>query len=229
MADEKKYGKGLGEKKEAMKENSELSENEEKVESGEAAKAKEAKKDKELNEHMKAEESISKEAKSNESKEGNDEDISEEISVEDLKKQADDRYARLMAEFQNFKKRSAKEKQDIHSYANEKIIRDLLEVLDNFERAISLMENGNPDVKSDENNAMQEGISLILSQLLEVLTKAGLEEIEALGQEFDPKFHHAVLNEPSDEFKSGEVSKVLQKGYKLNDRVIRPAMVVVSE
>lgn len=229
MADEKKYGKGLGEKKEAMKENSELSGNEEKVESKEAVDAKEAKKDKELKEDMKAEESISKEAKSNESKEGNDQDISEEISVEDLKKQADDRYARLMAEFQNFKKRSAKEKQDIHSYANEKIIRDLLEVLDNFERAISLMENGNPDVKSDENNAMQEGISLILSQLLEVLTKAGLEEIEALGQEFDPKFHHAVLNEPSDEFKSGEVSKVLQKGYKLNDRVIRPAMVVVSE
>lgn len=229
MADEKKYGKGLGEKKEAMKENSELSGNEEKVESKEAVDAKEVKKDKELKEDMKAEESISKEAKSNENKEVADEDISEEISVEDLKKQADDRYARLMAEFQNFKKRSAKEKQDIHSYANEKIIRDLLEVLDNFERAISLMENGNPDVKSDEKNAMQEGISLILSQLLEVLTKAGLEEIEALGQEFDPKFHHAVLNEPSDEFKSGEVSKVLQKGYKLNDRVIRPAMVVVSE
>lgn len=223
MADEKKYGKGLGEKNEAMKENSELAENEEIAESAESLDAKETK------ECAKAEGSKSKEAKSNESKEGNDEDISEEISVEDLKKQADDRYARLMAEFQNFKKRSAKEKQDIHSYANEKIIRDLLEVLDNFERAISLMENGNPDVKSDENNAMQEGISLILSQLLEVLTKAGLEEIEALGQEFDPKFHHAVLNEPSDEFKSGEVSKVLQKGYKLNDRVIRPAMVVVSE
>lgn len=229
MADEKKYGKGLGEKKEAMKENSELSVNEEKVESKEAVDAKEAKKDKELKEDMKAEESISKEAKSNESKEGNDEDISEEISVEDFKKQADDRYARLMAEFQNFKKRSAKEKQDIHSYANEKIIRDLLEVLDNFERAISLMDNGNDDIKSDENDAMQEGISLIFNQLLEVLTKAGLEEIEALGQEFDPKFHHAVLNEASDEFKSGEVSKVLQKGYKLNDRVIRPAMVVVSE
>lgn len=223
MADEKKYGKGLGEKNEAMKENSELAENEEIAESAESLDAKETK------ECAKAEGSKSKEAKSNESKEGNDEDISEEISVEDFKKQADDRYARLMAEFQNFKKRSAKEKQDIHSYANEKIIRDLLEVLDNFERAISLMENGNPDVKSDENNAMQEGISLILSQLLEVLTKAGLEEIEALGQEFNPKFHHAVLNEPSDEFKSGEVSKVLQKGYKLNDRVIRPAMVVVSE
>ena len=223
MADEKKYGKGLGEKNEAMKENSELVENEKIAESAESLDAKETK------ECAKAEGSKSKEAKSNESKEGNDEDISEEISVEDFKKQADDRYARLMAEFQNFKKRSAKEKQDIHSYANEKIIRDLLEVLDNFERAISLMENGNPDVKSDENNAMQEGISLILSQLLEVLTKAGLEEIEALGQEFNPKFHHAVLNEPSDEFKSGEVSKVLQKGYKLNDRVIRPAMVVVSE
>lgn len=229
MADEKKCGKGLGEKNEAMKENSEFAENEEKAESKEAAKAKEAKKDKELNEEMKAEEGISEEAKSNDNKEVADEDISEEISVEDLKKQADDRYARLMAEFQNFKKRSAKEKQDIHSYANEKIIKDLLDVLDNFERAISLMNNGNDDVKSDENNAMQEGISLIFNQLLEVLTKAGLEEIEALGQEFDPKFHHAVLNEPSDEFKSGEVSKVLQKGYKLNDRVIRPAMVVVSE
>lgn len=229
MADEKKCGKGLGEKNEAMKKKSEFADNEEKAESKEAVDAKEAKKDKELKEDMKAEESLSKEAKSNENKEVADEDISEEISVEDLKKQADDRYARLMAEFQNFKKRSAKEKQDIHSYANEKIIKDLLDVLDNFERAISLMGNGNDDIKSDENNAMQEGISLIYSQLLEVLKKAGLEEIEALGQEFDPKFHHAVLNEPSDEFKSGEVSKVLQKGYKLNDRVIRPAMVVVSE
>lgn len=229
MADEKKCGKGLGEKNEAMKENSEFAENEEKAESKEAVDAKEAKKDKELNEEMKAEEGISEEAKSNDNKDVADEDISEEISVEDLKKQADDRYARLMAEFQNFKKRSAKEKQDIHSYANEKIIKDLLDVLDNFERAISLMNNGNDDIKSDENDAMQEGISLIFNQLLEVLTKAGLEEIEALGQEFDPKFHHAVLNEPSDEFKSGEVSKVLQKGYKLNDRVIRPAMVVVSE
>lgn len=229
MADEKKCGKGLGEKNEAMKENSEFAENEEKAESKEAVDAKEAKKDKELNEEMKAEEGISEEAKSNDNKDVADEDISEEISVEELKKQADDRYARLMAEFQNFKKRSAKEKQDIHSYANEKIIKDLLDVLDNFERAISLMNNGNDDIKSDENDAMQEGISLIYSQLLEVLTKAGLEEIEALGQEFDPKFHHAVLNEASDEFKSGEVSKVLQKGYKLNDRVIRPAMVVVSE
>lgn len=229
MADEKKCGKGLGEKNEAMKENSEFAENEEKAESKEAVDAKEAKKDKELNEEMKAEESISEESKSNDNKDVADEDISEEISVEDLKKQADDRYARLMAEFQNFKKRSAKEKQDIHSYANEKIIKDLLDVLDNFERAISLMNNGNDDIKSDENDAMQEGISLIFNQLLEVLTKAGLEEIEALGQEFDPKFHHAVLNEASDEFKSGEVSKVLQKGYKLNDRVIRPAMVVVSE
>lgn len=229
MADEKKCGKGLGEKNEAMKENSEFAENEEKAESKEAVDAKEAKKDKELNEEMKAEEGISEESKSNDNKDVADEDISEEISVEDLKKQADDRYARLMAEFQNFKKRSAKEKQDIHSYANEKIIKDLLDVLDNFERAISLMNNGNDDIKSDENDAMQEGISLIFNQLLEVLTKAGLEEIEALGQEFDPKFHHAVLNEASDEFKSGEVSKVLQKGYKLNDRVIRPAMVVVSE
>lgn len=223
MADEKKCEKGLGEKNEAMKENSEISENEEIAKSEEDKKAKKAK------ESAKAEGSKSKEDKSNENKEGIGEDISEEISTEDLKKQADDRYARLMAEFQNFKKRSAREKQDIHSYANEKIIKDLLDVLDNFERAISLMKNGNPDVKSDENDAMQEGISLIYSQLLEVLTKAGLEEIEALGQEFDPKFHHAVLNEPSDEFKSGEVSKVLQKGYKLNDRVIRPAMVVVSE
>lgn len=229
MADEKKCGKELGEKNEAMKENSEFAENEEKAESKEAVDAKEAKKDKELNEEMKAEEGISEEAKSNDNKDVADEDISEEISVEDLKKQADDRYARLMAEFQNFKKRSAKEKQDIHSYANEKIIKDLLDVLDNFERAISLMNNGNDDIKSDENDAMQEGISLIFNQLLEVLTKAGLEEIEALGQEFDPKFHHAVLNEASDEFKSGEVSKVLQKGYKLNNRVIRPAMVVVSE
>ena len=150
----------------------------------------------------------------------------EEEAIENVKKEAEDRYARLRAEFQNYKKRSAKEKEDIHAYANEKLIKDLLDVLDNFERAIEVMEK---DISDNENDAIMEGVGLIFTQFYDVLKKAGLNEIKALGEKFDPQFHHAVINEPSEEFKSGEVSKVLQKGYKLNDRVIRPAMVAVSE
>lgn len=150
----------------------------------------------------------------------------EEETIENVKKEAEDRYARLMAEFQNYKKRSLREKDDVLAYANEKLIKDLLDVLDNFERALTVMEE---DKANKESDAVMEGVKLIFSQFYEVLTKAGLKEIDALGENFDPQVHHAVINEHSEEYKSGEVSKVLQKGYKLNDRVIRPAMVAVSE
>lgn len=154
---------------------------------------------------------------------------SDEESLEEVKKAADERYARLMAEFQNYKKRTAKEKQDIHAYANEKLVKELLEVVDNFERALTLMDKGDDNAKSEDDDAMLEGVQLIFTQLKDVLTKAGLKEIEALGSDFNPEFHHAVINEQTEEYESGKVSKVLQKGYTLNDRVVRPAMVAVAE
>lgn len=153
-----------------------------------------------------------------------------EENIEEVKKAADERYARLMAEFQNYKKRTAKEKQDIHAYANEKLVKELLEIVDNFERALTLMEKDDDKTSSpEEGGAMLEGVQLIFTQLKDVLGKAGLKEIEALGSDFNPEFHHAVINEQTEEYDSGKVSRVLQKGYTLNERVIRPAMVAVAE
>lgn len=128
------------------------------------------------------------------------------------------RYLRLMAEFQNYKKRVAREKQDLYNYAGEKIVTELLAVLDNFERALE-QESGDEGFK--------EGMELIFKQLGDVLEKSGLSEIEALGADFDPNLHNAVMTEAAGEYESGKVSGVLQKGYTLNGKVIRPSMVKV--
>lgn len=130
------------------------------------------------------------------------------------------RYLRLMADFQNFKRRTEKEKSDIYAFANEKIISELLNVIDNFERALDA---GNAE------DSFYKGMEMILKQLLGVLEKAGASEIAALGEEFDPNFHNAVMTEDSDEYESGKVTEVLQKGYVLNNKVIRPSMVKVAK
>ena len=147
---------------------------------------------------------------------GEDKAAEEEKKAEE---QESERYMRLMAEFQNFKRRAAREKSDIHAYANEKIIGELLPVLDNFERAL--------ETKSDDVEGYAKGMELIFTQLRTALEHAGLEEIPALGEEFDPNVHNAVMTEGSDEHEDNHISKVLQKGYKLNDKVIRPSMVAV--
>lgn len=140
-------------------------------------------------------------------------------AAEEEKAEADDaRYLRLLAEFQNYKKRTEKEKTDLYSYANEKIMTELLEVLDNFERAL----------EQDAGDGFKEGMELIFTQLTNVLTKAGLAEITALGEDFDPNVHNAVMAEETEEYESGKVSGVMQKGYTLNGKVIRPSMVKVA-
>jgi len=131
------------------------------------------------------------------------------------------KYLRLMADFQNYKRRSEKERAEIHAFANEKIVLELLGVVDNFERALQ------QDAGNDQQ--FRDGMAMIFDQLKTVLSKTGVEEIEALGQEFDPKFHHAIMMETHDETKSGHVSMVLQKGYTLKGKVIRPSIVKVAE
>ena len=133
-----------------------------------------------------------------------------------------ERYLRLLAEFQNFKKRAVKEKSDIHAYANEKIMGELLPVLDNFERAFET------DVAADP-EAYVQGMQMIFQQMKDALEKSGLKEIGALGEDFDPNKHSAVMMETSGEYEAGKICKVFQKGYTLNDKVVRPAMVVVSQ
>ncbi len=156
----------------------------------------------------------------------------EEASMEDEAKKAEEeakkaeeaeseRYMRLMAEFQNFKRRVAREKSDIHAYANEKIVGDLLPVLDNFERAL--------DTEGGDLEAYAKGMQLIFEQLKKALENAGLEEIKAMDETFDPNVHNAVMTESLEDKEDGTVTNVLQKGYKLKDKVIRPSMVAVNK
>ena len=126
---------------------------------------------------------------------------------------------RLMADFQNYRKRVEKEKSDIYAYANEKIVSQLLDVIDNFERAL--------DVETADEGFV-EGMKLIFKQFMDVLEKSGLEEINALGEDFDPNFHNAIMMEDNPDFESGKVTFVMQKGYILNKKVIRPSMVKVN-
>lgn len=149
----------------------------------------------------------------------------EEKSEEKTDEKADDgneKYVRLMAEFQNYKKRVAKEKNDIREYATEKLVMELLPVLDNFERALAASAEDDPA-------GYAKGMELIFTQMVTELQKSGLAEVEAEGQDFDPTKHNAVMTEENEELESGKVSKVLQKGYALNDKVIRPSMVAVTK
>ena len=128
---------------------------------------------------------------------------------------------RLRADFDNFRRRSEKEKSDIYAFANEKIFVQLLDVIDNFERAMETAAEG---------DKFAEGMGLILKQLTGILEKNHVKEIEAEGKPFDPNFHNAALTEPAPEgMESGTVLRVLQKGYMLNDKVIRPSMVSVTQ
>lgn len=131
------------------------------------------------------------------------------------------KYLRLMADFQNYKKRVEKEKSDIYAFANEKIVLELLDVIDNFERALNH--------QGEEESIIFEGMNKIYKQLKGVLEKSGLEEIEAMGMDFDPNLHNAVMTEASTEYEHGKVTDVLQKGYVLNKKVIRHTMVKVAE
>jgi len=133
-----------------------------------------------------------------------------------------DHLLRLQAEFDNYRKRTLKEKTEIIKYASERIIGELLPVLDNFERAASSAQL-NPDF-----NAFSQGVDLIFRQLQTALGKEGLKAIESVGQPFDPNLHDAVLRVESDEHPENTVIEELQKGYYLKEKILRPSMVKVS-
>jgi len=145
---------------------------------------------------------------------------------EDVKKYFD-LYLRSQAEIENLKKRFQREREEFIKFANESLIKDLLNVLDNLERAIA---HSQEEVQSpDSLKALKEGVELTLKGMKDVLKKAGLEEIESLGKKFDPNYHHAVDEKADTSVEPGTVVEELQKGYMLNGRLIRPAMVVVSK
>ena len=138
----------------------------------------------------------------------------------------DTKYLRLAADFQNYKRRMEKERFERYSDGKKDFAADLLPILDNFDRALVHDEEA---AESEKDKAFVEGMAMILKQFNDALAKNGVTEIEALGADFDPNVHHAVVMEPSDKYESQKVSEVLMKGYKLGDKVIRPSMVKVAE
>lgn len=151
----------------------------------------------------------------------------EETKSEDneLQKKYDElnsQYIRLAADFDNYRKRQAQERESLLKYGAENTLKKIIEVLDNFERGAK----ANETVEDCEK--VKESFNLVHKQLLEVLSKAGLEIIEAEGKEFDPNFHEAVMQTPTSEYPEHTIINELQKGYKLEDRVLRPSLVNVA-
>lgn len=134
-----------------------------------------------------------------------------------------DKYLRLQAEFDNYRKRTLKEKMSLVESGGENVIKALLPVVDDVDRALAAME------KSDDVEALRGGVRLISQKFNEVMRQQGVNEIEAVGKEFDVDVHEAVARFPIDGKNSGEIIDVVQKGYKLGDKVIRYAKVVVAE
>jgi molecular chaperone GrpE len=134
-----------------------------------------------------------------------------------------DRFLRLAAELENIKKRQEREVADLRQFANENLLKEFLPVLDNMERAIEHgRQAGAPD-------ALMEGLDLVSQDFLKVLGRFGVTPINSVGQKFDPAFHHAMLEEEAAEVEDQTVLKELQKGYLLQNRLLRPAMVVISK
>ena len=147
-------------------------------------------------------------------------EVTNESSDDDKYQDLMDKFMRLQADFANYKRRTEAQKTEYVELGVKKIVNDLLPVLDNFERALDSI---------GEKDSTYDGILMIKDQLTDVLKKEGIVEMKALGEEFDPTYHHAVLTEDSDEYDSGYVIEVLQKGYLINDKTLRPAMVKVSQ
>ncbi len=147
-------------------------------------------------------------------------------SAEEILKQqladANDRNLRLMAEFENFRRRNAKEQLELIETANGKLLEKLSEVQDNFERAFAA-EN-----KAKDLEAFEKGMQMIYNQFAKVLTDAGLEQIDPTGKEFDPNLHEALMQQPSETIPEGHVVTVFQKGYKLKNKILKTAKVIVS-
>ncbi len=156
-----------------------------------------------------------------------DEDQDPASQLQAARQQAQENYDRLLrasAEFDNYKKRTAREMQDVIKYANEKIFKELLTVVDNLERAI---EAAGADRKDED--PLVKGIHLTLGEVLRILERHKVKPVKALGEPFDPAYHQAMMQEEVADQPPNTVVREMQKGYVIHDRLLRPAMVVVSK
>lgn len=160
----------------------------------------------------------SAEKENTETAQENNSDLSLQKKYDELNQQ----YIRLAADFDNYRKRQAQEREGLINYGTENALTKLIEVLDNFERAQKSLE-GVEDIAK-----IKESFDVLQKQTYEILTKLGLEEIKAVGEEFDPNFHEAVMQTPTSEHPEHTVIADLRKGYKMGDKVLRPTMVNVA-
>ena len=150
--------------------------------------------------------------------------------IEDLKTRAAkadenwDRLLRTTADFDNFKKRAAREKQDAIKFANESLLQKFIPILDNFDMAFAAVQN-----EQGGQSSLRTGINMVLQQFKSALLEAGLEEVDAVGKPFDPNLHEAVSEQETSEVPEGHVAQQLRKGYKYRERLLRPATVVVAK
>lgn len=152
-----------------------------------------------------------------------EESIDPVAELEAKLEQSEEKYLRLYAEFENYKKRTRQELDTERTYRAQSVLRDILPAIDNIERALA--QQG----ESDEFKSLHKGVEMVYESLLHSLKENGLEVIEALDQPFDPNLHQAVMQESDERKDSGIVLEELQKGYKLKERVLRPSMVKVNE
>lgn len=161
---------------------------------------------------------------------GSEQEIVNEVDelkskLEGITKQSEEnfgKFVRMQADFDNFRKRIAREKEELYYASLEKIVMEILPIVDNMERAIAAFKSDNLD------NKYVEGIDMVQKQLIDVLKKNGLKEIEAENMTFDPNYHHAVMQVEGNKDEENKIMEVLQKGYLLGSKVIRPSLVKVA-
>lgn len=172
-------------------------------------------KDMDLDNTAKAEEN--KETEQTEAKE-----VSKDNELQAKYDELNNKYIRLAADFENFRKRQAQEREDLLKYGAVNTLKQLIEVLDNFDRGQKAVEN------IEDCQKVKDSFNLVMKQMKDTLTKLGLEVIETEGKEFDPNFHEAVMQTPTSEHPEGTIINELQKGYKVGDKVLRASLVNVA-
>lgn len=145
-------------------------------------------------------------------------------SLEQEAKENHDRFLRISAEFENYKKRAAREMSEFKKFANESFVKAMLTVVDNLDRAIE-----SSDSDKHVNSSVMEGVHMTLKEILKVFEQFSVKPFESIGKTFDPSLHQAVAQEETDEYPENSILKELQKGYMMHDRLLRPAMVIVAK
>jgi len=182
------------------------------------------KKAEDLTEHDETSREMGKEKKAKPIEEMTKRELVEKVKEIETKAQENyDLYTRTYAEMENIKKRGKKEREELAKFANESLIKEILPTIDSLEKAISHADN------DDNPSGLVKGLEMTLDGLMRILEKSGLKGIEAVGKPFDPNFHEAISQQIDDKVAPGNIIMELQKGYLLNERLIRPSMVIVSQ